>query len=414
MLSAFPYGGSNVKPFLSCALIVGAIASPALAQRLVSLDGSPLVTQIEIAPSTVVPFCAPVALPCPIPLPAFPPGNVPPSVGGEAVDEAGGVLYTSDGFVVAASTYPGCAPGPVFPLQAWPPGPCGPFGVAPLVAMCDAAGVGSFWMLDARGVVSLLPFPPGPPLAQALAPAPFIPLQVGITWDPATNLMYFLDSVQPVVAQTPTPVGFACVPLPILAQFPIPPCLPPPYVGLTVHTATIPGPVPPLFVSNGILVADLAAGICPCPVLPPALIPTTDIDFATVPRNYGAGCGCAAITGAPGGLPVLGNAAFALDATRAPVGSFAVLNLSIAPALIPLGFGCNLLIAPPLLSLPAVPVVPTGAGPCGGTATLPLPIPPNAVLLVGTPFYLQWVFLPVPGPLGFELSDALELVIGFP
>jgi hypothetical protein len=36
------------------------------------------------------------------------------------------------------------------------------------------------------------------------------------------------------------------------------------------------------------------------------------------------------------------------------------------------------------------------------------------VLLVGTPFYLQWVFLPVPSPLGFELSDALELVIGFP
>lgn len=403
-----------MKPLISCSLVACALAAPALAQRLVSLDGSPLVTQIEVGPSAVIPMCAPVAVPCPVPLPLFPPGNVAPSVGGEAVDEAGGVLYTSDGFVVSASTYPTCAPGPVFPLQAWPPGPCGPFGVAPLVAMCDAAGVGSFWMLDARGVVSLLPFPPGPPLAQAIVPAPLVGSATGLTWDPAANTMYFVGAFAPTVFATATPVGFVCAPLPVAAVFPIPACLPPPFVGVTLHTATIAGPVPPLFVSNGILVADIAAGICPCPVLPPALIPTTDVDFATVPRNYGVGCGCAAITGAPGGLPVLGNAGFAIDATRARVGSFAVLNLSIAPALIPLGFGCNLLIAPPLISLPAVPVVPTGPGPCGGTATLPLPIPPNAVLLVGTPFYLQWVFLPVPGPLGFELSDALELVIGFP
>jgi hypothetical protein len=402
-----------MKSLAPLSLAVCALAAPTLAQRLVSLDGTPAVTQIEVPPSVVVPACLPVPGFCPVPLPAFPPGNVAPSVGGEAVDEAGGVLYTSDGFTVAASTYPGCAPGPVFPLQAWPPGPCGPFGVAPLVAMCDAAGVGSFWMLDARGVVSLLPFPPGPPIAQAIVPAALIGSATGLTWDPATNAMYFVGGFAPMVFATATPVGFVCAPLAIAAAFPIPACLPPPYVGVTLHTATIPGPLPALVVSNGIIVADVAAGNCPCPVLPPALIPATDIDFATVPKSYGAGCGCPSVIGTTGGLPVLGNGAFAIDANRAPIGSFGVLMLSTAPALIPLGFGCNLLLAPPLLTLPAVPVVPIGPGVCGGNATLPLPIPPNAVLLVGTPFYFQWVFLPVAGPLGFELSDALELVIGF-
>ena len=235
-----------------------------------------------------------------------------------------------------------------------------------------------------------------------------------ISWDPATDSLYIASVSIYTVVRTPTPTGLACQPLTVTASYPIPPCMiTAPTIGITVHTARSPGSAPNVLISNGRILVDLLTGDCSCFASPPASILATDLDFATVPNRYGAGCNCAAITGTPGGLPVLGNAAFAIDATNAPVGSFAVLNLSTAPAAIPLGAGCHLLLAPPLLSLPAVPVSAGGSGYCTGTASLPLPIPANAVLQVGTPLYFQWVLLPTGGPLGLELSDALELVIGF-
>jgi hypothetical protein len=399
---------------LSLAPLVLAIAAPA--QRAVSLDGSPAVTQIEIGPSNVVPRCTAVATSCPAPVPAFPPGSQALSAGGEAVDELGGVIYTSDGLRIAASTFPGCQPGASYPIVSWPrvAGPCATMGIGPVIALADAAGVGTLWVLDTRGVISLVPFPPGPILAQVRVPTELGTSARSISWDPATDSMYIASASTFWIFRTPTPTGLACQPLSVTATYPIPPCIfPAPTIGITVHTARSTSAEPNVLISDGLLLIDLLTGDCSCAVSPPASMIATDLDFATVPKRYGAGCGCAAITGTPGGLPVLGNAAFAIDATNAPMGSFAVLNLSTAPAAIPLGAGCNLLLAPPLLSLPAVPVTSGGSGYCTGTATLPLPIPANAVLQVGTPLYFQWVFLPTGAPLGLELSDALELVIGF-
>jgi hypothetical protein len=198
----------------------------------------------------------------------------------------------------------------------------------------------------------------------------------------------------------------------VVGAFPVPPCLPPPFVGVTVNTAVAPGPVPALVVSNGAFTADLIAG-CACPVLPPAGMPTTDLDFVNAPNTYGAGCGCAASIGYAGGFPVVGNPGFTVTAAGAPTASLGVLLLSGAPAAVPLG-PCTLLVAPGFLTLPVVPTVGGGGAVCGATASFALPIPPGAALAVGASFYLQWAFVPSPGPLGFELSDAMEMTIGFP
>ncbi|MBL8901378.1 MAG: hypothetical protein JNM84_27375 [Planctomycetes bacterium] len=403
-----------MRTTLSLALLVGAatLAPNATAQRFVSLDGTPGLTSVVAPPTAVGPLCAPAGV-CPVPLPPFPPGIVMPSVGGEAVDEVAGVVYSSNGVFIAASAMPGCAPGPVIPTAAWPAGPCGAIAATPIVAMSDAAGAGTIWVLNAGGLVSLIPFPPGPPLAQGFMPGPAVAgMMVGITWNPATGLLYFVAPGGPAVLAALPPAGFLCGPLPIVGAFPIPPCLPPPYIGLTVNTAVAPGPIPAITVSNGVFTADLITG-CACPVAPPAAMPTTDIDFVNAPNTYGAGCGCAATIGYAGGFPNVGNAGFGITATGAPTGSLGILLLSGAPAFLPLG-PCTLLVAPGFLTLPAVPTVGGGGAICGATAGFPLPIPPGAALAVGSSFYLQWAFVPSPSPLGFEFSDAMEMTIGFP
>lgn len=340
-------------------------------------------------------------------------------MGGEAYDEMTGTLYATDGLIIASMTWPGCVPGPVFPAAAWPPGPCGPIGGPPIVAMCDAPGPGTFWALDAAGVVSLLPFPPGPPIAQALAPAPTMAGgPSGITFDPASGLLYFTDFATPVVVGAVPPVGFVCAPLAPVARHLIPPCLPPPFVGVTVNTAIAPGPIPALVVTDGIMTAEVWTGACPCPVLPPAGMPVTDLDFADYSYNYGRGCGCGPPTiGTSGGFAVLGNAGFGLTLnglSPPPSPAFAALVLSLAPASIPLGAGCFAWLAPPFLVLATVPTTFTGGVACPGSAALPLPIPAGPPALVGAPVYFQWVAAPAIGGIGLEFSDAIEIVIGFP
>ncbi|HKB16367.1 MAG TPA: hypothetical protein VKF62_09890, partial [Planctomycetota bacterium] len=198
--------------------------------------------------------------------------------------------------------------------------------------------------------------------------------------------------------------------------FPIPACLPIPYLALTLDTTVPPGPIPALTVSNGIATADVSTGLCTCPVSPPAALTTTDIDFADVPWSYGAGCGCGPPTiGSSGGYPVLGNGSFAITASGIGPGvGFAALFLSFGPAAIPVAPPCTLLLLPPIFFLaPAVPVVP-GAGACPGTAGYPIPVPAGPTGLVGQTPHFQWAFFPAPGSPGFEVSDALELIVGFP
>src|SRR6058998_617095 len=93
-------------------LLAGSIlAGGASAQRFVSLNGGPppALTAHPAPPTATAPPC--FAFPvCPLaPLPPFPPGVVPPGLGGEAIDQATGITYTTDGLaVMLASAYPGC------------------------------------------------------------------------------------------------------------------------------------------------------------------------------------------------------------------------------------------------------------------------------------------------------------------
>ncbi|MCI0589812.1 MAG: hypothetical protein L0323_23610 [Planctomycetes bacterium] len=417
----------KVQTLFGPALLAGALLSaPGLAQRFVSLDGGlapapPALTAVPAPPGVMGPPCAPILPACPLPgLPAFPPGVIPPSFGGEAIDEATATAYATDGaglFILA--TYPGCVVAPPLPLPLWPPGLCGPVGGPPIVAMADSATPGAIWVVNALGIVSLIPVAPGPPLAQAFLP-PMIPppTVTGITFDPATGLLWFTSAVLPMVVSGLAPaVGtFLCAPLPPGPVFPIPTCLAPPWIGVTVNTAVAPGPIPALTVSNGLITADISTGLCTCPVMPPAAIPTTDIDFANIPEPYGTGCGCGPPTiGTAGGYPVLGNAGFTITASGAGPGVVAgALFLSVVPAAIPIAPGCTVLILPPVLFLPpVVPVVPGGPPPCPGTAAYPLPVPAGPPGLVGALVYLQWALFPA-GPPGFELSNSLEVAVGFP
>ncbi len=393
----------------------------AAAQRFVSVEGigPPALTSIPAPPAASPPPCFAGLPACPLP---FPPGSMAIGHGAEAVDEATATVYATDGVVdFVSATYPGCVVSPTVPLAAWPPGPCGPIGggAAPIVGMCDSTVPGAVWVVTVAGLVSLIPVAPGPPLAQGLVPPALTPFVTGITFDSTSGLLWFTGPLLgTVVSATAPAVGsFVCSPLPAGPVFPIPACLSAPYLALTLDTTVPPGPIPALTVSNGIATADVSSGLCTCLVSPPAALTTTDIDFADVPWSYGAGCGCGPPTiGTSGGYPVLGNGGFAITASGVGPGvAVAALFLSFAPAAIPVAPPCTLHLLPPIFFLaPAVPVIPSGTGACPGTAAYPLPVPAGPPALVGQTPHFQWAFLPAPTPAGFEVSDGLEVVVGFP
>jgi len=135
-------------------------------------------------------------------------------------------------------------------------------------------------------------------------------------------------------------------------------------------------------------------------------------------RAVGASCTAPSCAACPGmalgtiGDPVLGNPTFRLALSGAPFP--AVLALAVSPG------GCNLPGVPVLcgqwhptvattLFFPMVPV--GGAGPCSGTATVPLPIPKNYALC-GAPLCFQGVIVCLSplGP-GFGLTNAVDAVL---
>lgn len=139
-----------------------------------------------------------------------------------------------------------------------------------------------------------------------------------------------------------------------------------------------------------------------------------------------AGAGCAPLAGpAPVlgtvGLPVLGNAAFALRVHSAPPLVPAALFLSTALAAAPLdaGNGCliHLDLAGFLLYLQlGINPFASGATDAAGTFTLPLPLPPVHAL-AGLEFPLQALVLdpagPVSGGVGpFTVTNALRVRLG--
>jgi hypothetical protein len=410
---------------LSAVVLVLIAASPPLpAQGLVQVSTGPTSLSAVALPPPTVPFpaCGPLApTSCPTPAPAIS-FYIP---GGEAIDPSTGTAYVTDGFgTIASMTYPGCAPLASFSPAAWPPGPCGPIGGTPpppISALSDAAAPGTLWVVTAAGLASLIPFPPGPPLLQATAPAGIGPPVTGIAFDPSTGTLWWLSSVGTVV-NTALPTPGSCAAPSVLGTFP-PPAIPGPYTGITVNTA-LPIGTPGVWVSNGVTAAPLAPAVGPaCTVMPSGTGAGADLDFADFPLPYGPACGCGGgpTIGFAGGFPVLGNGSFSITAkgvSGGGIGGFLFLGLgSLVPPVF-VGCGCPALLAPPVLFIgPVAPIVGTGPLPCVGETApphQPVPVPAGPPGLVGATVYLQWAFLPVANPCGFELSNALAVTIGLP
>jgi ELWxxDGT repeat protein len=106
------------------------------------------------------------------------------------------------------------------------------------------------------------------------------------------------------------------------------------------------------------------------------------------------------------GLPQLGNAAFALDVADARPGSLAFAGVSFAPTSISLG-QCRVLVAPTIVSLPAVLTDPVGF------ARTPLAIPAHPSY-AGLQLFAQYAVLDPQGALlgGLALSGGLRLRLG--
>lgn len=95
-----------------------------------------------------------------------------------------------------------------------------------------------------------------------------------------------------------------------------------------------------------------------------------------------------------------------VEITGALGGSTALLFLSASAATIPLGFGCSLLLAPPLLPPLSVPL--GGAGPGNGSIILPAQLPAGAA---GTTFHLQAFVLDPFASLGASASARLTVQV---
>jgi hypothetical protein len=106
-----------------------------------------------------------------------------------------------------------------------------------------------------------------------------------------------------------------------------------------------------------------------------------------------------------GGLPKVGNGAFALTINRAGPNLAATLGVSAGTAQAPF-FGGTL-----YLDLSQVVFTATAVTSPLGVGSLGVPIP-NLPALVGLPFEAQWAVLDPQGPQGLALSNAATLQIG--
>lgn len=125
--------------------------------------------------------------------------------------------------------------------------------------------------------------------------------------------------------------------------------------------------------------------------------------------SYGSGLagtnGLKPVINYTGGLPKVGNAAFALTVNRAGPNLAATLGLSAGTAQLPFYGGTLYLDLGQLVLTAGTQVSPLGVG----SSALPIPNLPG---LVGLNLEAQWAVLDPQGPLGLALSNAATLQIG--
>lgn len=387
--------------------------------------GAPLAFPIDL-PS----MCFPIPTPAPtgpMPLPIF--AAMPPIAGnglngGMAIDQSNGLIYSTDGFMLAVDFHgihgppagwvplpPVAVVGMVLPNQpitglGFDTTPFGPAGGR--ILMSSAGGF--------RYFSSLWPYAPiGPPVA-----TPWVAAQiVGIDWDPATASVFIADVVGNIYNCTaagvplgPQPISFSPLPGPIGALA---------LTGLCVNRTNGPGSFPPplgspqipgfnIVVTNGFVIADAMIPGVIKPVFPTgAPGPSYGLAYSNdTQRMPGSGSPLnVAMIGtnrpAHNGLlpPIL-----RVRLTGAPPNQTAILAYDIAcfgVGAFPMPWGGALCINPATLAFIVHATDPTG------TADIPIP----AGALAGVQVCTVWVYGdPLNPPFFISHTDCMNLTIG--
>lgn len=354
--------------------------------------------------------------------PGMPPAPPLPYAGGTAWDPTRSRVWVSSGFALAAYDMNGCA-------VACPPAPCptsSPNAVCTGLAFVES--LNQLWVLDSFGVlVQCAAGCPPTPVAQCTTGLAMPAVGVwptGVAVDEGNRLVFY-STTDFATGQSWLHVATMANPCTILQTERVRPCSPTsgPFsvTGLAVDWCRR-----SLWLTDGNSTMPVSYSLPPGPLVFSfgnccnwAIGPVADPLIGLDVRPGGAtqlGAPCSSGACAPCPMthtlrndPNLGNASFALGLDNAPSGALSWCAIGLGPCMAP---GTAL---PPLCGPIHLPMIagtigatPTGpGGPCGGSATYPLPLPPLPSLC-GTVLSSQCIVLcTAPGAFGFAMSPCL-------
>lgn len=369
--------------------------------------------------------CNPGARICPT---VFVPALAVPWAGGAAYDPRARTLWATDGALMTEQMVPGCA----FVCRSPAMLTLGPAAVASGLEICPSLAQ-MFQIETVPGAVALhiwnIATCPITPMFTCPMPLPTIAhVAGGVAIDDANGWIFYATSVfggggpanMILVAALNNPCQIVC-------RIPVQNC-----------GGAVLGPIralafdecgQALIMSDGLQTLTMRrTGVAPCAFAAVQCCPMSPgvatygwvgFDIEPLhPINIGVSClgpNCAPCPNMrldAAGDPAIGNGAFALNLSGAPVGSVFALAVSGGPCVAPgLPIFCgqwHLQLATTVF-LPMVPVA--GLGPCQGAASAPLPIPKNYSLCgVNLCFQGVVICLSAIGP-GFGLTNAVDAIL---
>ncbi len=336
------------------------------------------------------------------PLPPGPIGFAPP--GAVSIDSTNGMTWFSNGPFIANTphnAYPAGAP--VFAPFPAPP----VLGAGMVMGMAIDPVAGILWLTDGFVVAGVVPVPGGPVVVPPFAPFfGGLPPLSGLEWDPITGTLWAVDIGG--IAYNFMPGG-----APVGGPFPPPMPLPGPATGITIDKSglAMPGMPRSVYVTGGGMVVDIFTGV-PFPSFGGPM--DVGITYHPAPSPMPAGAPCACPSYAMGqvlrGPMTAGNPNFGVDLVGLAPNNIVIFAFDFAgfnpafPMLNTVGcpFGLNFATAIGFGAL----------ADAAGTAALP-------ISLVGIPagfqFYMQYVAAcPGDAALGIVITPLYQVRVSAP
>ena len=346
-----------------------------------------------------------------------------PLAGGATIDQTNSTVYVCDGTLITQDYNPRYLPFVVVPPVILPPSPAPTLLTGgPITGLAIDPTAGILWMTDG---FSLGGFTTAPPYLPVVAPVPLafltpvFPGLTGLDWEPSTGTFWGCDAQGNIYHFTAA--GAPLGPQPVST---IPTAGP--LGGLAVDRSNGPGAIGIPFcstqvpgfhinVTDGVAIYDgLVPGLL-IPMATPSLAPARGLAFAADFQIAKGSVGCPPT----GGIPAVGT----IKATHnGPGGANALRYLGGAPLTTTLLLYDNCPI-PGGLFIPASgetlwlnPLSPTFGFAtfvtnAAGSITVPVNFSPS---LPGLRFTLQWAIFDPASPLGYCLSDAVQIISGLP